>query len=226
MSRNPNYGGRVSVNSGLIPANKQEFPLMDAHDVLAGENNLRLDEKLESIDKTLGGFTETGAIKIEDTVYGTSETTAPSQKAVHDALNAKVSDSLTQASTNVAPSQRAVLEALTSSAYNATSQLPGHMSPEDKTKLDTFDFKTYSSDQKSPPGLYVASVYLNVSGIAQKYYFSSFYRAQYETVLIDTFIGGNFIQLTVYSDGTSAITDSDGLPISAFTSLKLLHIGG
>lgn len=85
MSRNNNYNGKLTIGSGLIPANKQEFPLMDAHDVLAGANNLRLDDALSGIMEALDNISTFDGV-IEQTT-GESTTAVMSQYAVTYALS-------------------------------------------------------------------------------------------------------------------------------------------
>lgn len=44
MAKLSNYKGSVELIDGLTPANNNDFPLMEAHSILVGENGTRLDE--------------------------------------------------------------------------------------------------------------------------------------------------------------------------------------
>ena len=46
-----NYNPGIELSSGLKPAGSNKFPLMQACDILVGENNERLDTKLEQLAK-------------------------------------------------------------------------------------------------------------------------------------------------------------------------------
>lgn len=48
MAKSENYTGNVELIDGLIPANGEDFALMDAHYVMT-EGGTRLDEKLNGI---------------------------------------------------------------------------------------------------------------------------------------------------------------------------------
>lgn len=50
MSKLSNYFGSIDLISGLRPKGGQDFPLMDAHSVLVGENGERLDERLTKFE--------------------------------------------------------------------------------------------------------------------------------------------------------------------------------
>ena len=53
MGKLSNYGGSVTLISGLTPKNNGDFPLMEAHDVVVDESGTRLDEKLASLEQSL-----------------------------------------------------------------------------------------------------------------------------------------------------------------------------
>lgn len=54
MAKLSNFKGSVDLISGLRPKNNGTFPLMEAHDIVVDKDGTRLDEKLESIDNTVG----------------------------------------------------------------------------------------------------------------------------------------------------------------------------
>ena len=47
MAKSSDYTGNVELIDGLIPANNQDFPLVDAHYVLS--DGVRLDKRLEGL---------------------------------------------------------------------------------------------------------------------------------------------------------------------------------
>lgn len=49
MSKLPNYKGSIDLISGLRAKNSGDFPLMEAHDVLADENGTRLSNAILGI---------------------------------------------------------------------------------------------------------------------------------------------------------------------------------
>lgn len=52
MDRLDSYKGTIEVNSGFKPKNDNEFPLMEAHDIVVGEDDERLDDRLNNIQTT------------------------------------------------------------------------------------------------------------------------------------------------------------------------------
>lgn len=64
MNRLNSYKGTIEVNSGFKPKNDNTFPLMEAHDVVVGENDERLDDRLNNIETSEeGGFKCTARIE-------------------------------------------------------------------------------------------------------------------------------------------------------------------
>lgn len=49
MARLTNYTASVEIQSGMKPKNNQDFPLMEAHDIVVDENGTRLDEAIGTI---------------------------------------------------------------------------------------------------------------------------------------------------------------------------------
>jgi hypothetical protein len=204
------------LTSGLMPKNNNDFPLMEAHDVLAGESNLRLDEKLESIDKTLGGFTETGAIKIEDTVFGTSETTAPSQKAVNDALS-----SLINGKQPVAHATKADRDGY-GRAISDTYLIKAFYEPTINRMINAFRYTpSYNS---IAPGLYLPRVglYLDEDRI-DAYLPPIVYTSDRLPVMSEATVFGGPLRITVDGDGKVRYAyDSTGIAtVSTVTLISL-----
>ena len=50
MGRLDSYNGSIELISGIKPKNSNDFPLVEAHDVLVGENNRRLDNAVDDLD--------------------------------------------------------------------------------------------------------------------------------------------------------------------------------
>ena len=53
-----NYDPLVQIPSGMTPAGA-DFPIVESHDILVGENDKRLDAKLDDIDSAIGNVGQT-----------------------------------------------------------------------------------------------------------------------------------------------------------------------
>jgi hypothetical protein len=67
MAKLSEYKGGVLLTGGLEPKNNGNFPLIEAHDVLVGENDKRLDEVLEKAEEWT--FTLEDGSKVVKKVY-------------------------------------------------------------------------------------------------------------------------------------------------------------
>ena len=110
-----NYDPLVQIPSGMTPAGA-DFPIVESHDILVGENDKRLDAKLDDIDSAIGNVGQTpiatqlsskvntGDIVTSVAATGsTSNNKIPSETAVRAAIEAKtinVDSTVTQGSTN------------------------------------------------------------------------------------------------------------------------------
>lgn len=51
MAKCDSYVGSMEVVSGLVPKNGKDFPILDAHYILVGDGDKRLDESLGDVSK-------------------------------------------------------------------------------------------------------------------------------------------------------------------------------
>ncbi len=65
MAKLPDYKGSVDLISGIRPKNGGDFPLVEAHDILVGNNDKRLDEALGDIESGLDSI-----IAIQEALIG------------------------------------------------------------------------------------------------------------------------------------------------------------
>ena len=110
-----NYDPLVQIPSGMTPAGA-DFPIVESHDILVGENDKRLDAKLDDIDSAIGNVGQTpiatqlsskvntGDIVTSVAATGsTSNNKIPSETAVRAAIEAKtinVDSTVTEGSAN------------------------------------------------------------------------------------------------------------------------------
>lgn len=66
MAKLSDYKGSIDLISGIRPKNNGEFPLMEAHDILVGANDKRLDTALAELAAGGGGGGTAAIIDVEE----------------------------------------------------------------------------------------------------------------------------------------------------------------
>lgn len=68
MAKCDSYKGSVEVVSGLVPKNGRDFPILDAHYILVGDGDQRLDDYLRELltgsSLNIGFSVEEGVLKV------------------------------------------------------------------------------------------------------------------------------------------------------------------
>jgi len=141
-----NYDPLVQVPASMTPANGT-FPIVEAHDVLVGASDKRLDSKLSDIDDAISAITDGDSGGLNDKVDKSAMTTTvaaaasavdtkiPTEKAVRTAIDAKtitVDSALSTTSTN-AVQNKVVNTALDTKVDKVTGK---QLSTEDYTSAE------------------------------------------------------------------------------------------
>ena len=171
-----NYDPLVQIPSGMTPAGA-DFPIVESHDILVGENDKRLDAKLDDIDSAIGNVGQTpiatqlsskvntGDIVTSVAATGsTSNNKIPSETAVRAAIEAKtinVDSTVTQGSTNavsggavhtqLATKQDVLTFDTTPTASSSNPVTSGGVKSALDTKQDTLTFDTTPTASSSNP---------------------------------------------------------------------------
>jgi len=171
-----NYDPLVQIPSGMTPAGA-DFPIVESHDILVGENDKRLDAKLDDIDSAIGNVGQTpiatqlsskvntGDIVTSVAATGsTSNNKIPSETAVRAAIEAKtinVDSTVTEGSTNavsggavhtqLATKQDALTFDTTPTASSSNPVTSGGVKAALDTKQDALTFDTTPTASSSNP---------------------------------------------------------------------------
>ena len=171
-----NYDPLVQIPSGMTPAGA-DFPIVESHDILVGENDKRLDAKLDDIDSAIGNVGATpiatqlsskvNTSDIQTTVRdasSASDSKIPSEKAVRSAIDSKtitIDSTVTQGSTNavsggavhtqLATKQDALTFDTTPTASSSNPVTSGGVKTALDAKQDTLTFDTTPTASSSNP---------------------------------------------------------------------------